>query len=72
MVADRGIPKRAPDARYSNLVVRYPITVDSTGTCRTTPKLCRSTPEPCRSALEPRRGKPEPWRPTRPWRIMPA
>ena len=24
MVADRGIPKRAPDARYPNLVGRYP------------------------------------------------
>ena len=23
-VADRGIPKRAPDARYPNLVGRYP------------------------------------------------
>ena len=24
MVADRGIPKRAPEARYPNLVSRYP------------------------------------------------
>ena len=32
MVADRGIPKRAPDARYPNLVGRYPNTVGSTRT----------------------------------------
>jgi len=32
MVAGRGIPKRAPDARYPNLVGLYPNTVGSSRT----------------------------------------
>jgi len=46
---------------------------------RATPEPRRGEPEPSRAVPEPRRGEPEPcrqlpepWRPTRPWRIMPA
>jgi len=73
MVADRGIPKRAPNARYPNLVGRYPNTYCrqypnpvsplpnlSTGT--SVPEPRRGIPEPSRAAPEPRRAVPEPRR----------
>ena len=65
MVADKGNPKRAPDARYPMHVGQYPMHVGqypmyvgSTRALSAIPEPCRPVPDPCRPVPEPCRQYP--------------